>query len=95
MYMIKSFKCKETEKVWNGILVTKWSQELQESSRRKLRMLAAAENINTLRIPPANRLEKLRGNREGQHSIRINGQWRICFEWNDNNAYRVEIADYH
>lgn len=93
--MIQSFKCKETEKVWNGILVTKWSQELQESARRKLRMLAAAENINSLRIPPANRLEKLKGDRSGQYSIRINGQWRICFEWNDNNAYRVEIADYH
>jgi len=96
LYMIKSFKCKKTEKVWDGSgVVTKWPQELQEIARRKLRMLAAAEDIKVLLIPPANRLEKLKGDRSGQYSIRINGQWRICFEWNDNNAHSVEITDYH
>ncbi len=70
-------------------------RDIQQIALRKLRMVNNAKNINDLRIPPANRLEKLSGNREGQHSIRINDQWRICFVWRDGDAYDVEIADYH
>lgn len=70
-------------------------KEIQQVGLRKLRMINNAKNINDLRIPPANRLEKLRGNREGQHSIRINDQWCICFVWRDGDAYDVEITDYH
>ena len=69
--------------------------EIQQIALRKLRMINNAKNINDLRIPPANRLEKLGGNREGQHSIRINDQWRICFVWRDGDAHDVEITDYH
>jgi len=68
---------------------------IQQVALRKLRMINNAKNLNDLRIPPANRLEKLKGEREGQHSIRINNQWRICFKWRDGNAYEVEIGDYH
>ncbi len=70
-------------------------REIQQIALRKLRMINNAKNINDLRIPPANRLEKLSGSREGQHSIRINDQWRICFVWRDRDAYDVEITDYH
>ena len=70
-------------------------RDIQQVALRKLRMINNAKNINDLRIPPANRLEKLSGNREGQHSIRINDQWRICFIWRDGDAYDVEITDYH
>ena len=70
-------------------------EDIQQVALRKLRMLSNSKNLNDLRIPPANRLEKLKGNREGQHSIRINDQWRICFLWQDGDAYEVEIADYH
>ena len=70
-------------------------RDIQQVALRKLRMINNAKNINDLRIPPANRLEKLGGNREGQHSIRINDQWRICFIWRDGDAYDVEITDYH
>ena len=70
-------------------------RDIQQVALRKLRMINNAKNINDLRIPPANRLEKLSGNREGQHSIRINDQWRICFVWRDGDAYDVEITDYH
>ena len=69
--------------------------DIQQVALRKMRMLNNALNLNDLRIPPANRLEKLSGNRAGQHSIRINDRWRICFEWRDGDAYEVEIADYH
>ena len=68
---------------------------MQQVARRKLRMLNNAVELNDLRVPPANRLEALRGNRAGQHSIRINDQWRICFQWRDGDAYNVEIVDYH
>ncbi|MBT4796643.1 MAG: hypothetical protein HON83_09630 [Candidatus Marinimicrobia bacterium] len=68
---------------------------IQTAVRRKLRMMNNAQNINDLRIPPANKLEQLSGNREGQYSIRINKQWRICFVWKDNNAFDVEVVDYH
>lgn len=93
--MIKSFTCKETEKIWNGIQSRKLPADIQNVARRKLRMINNAQNINDLRIPPANHLEKLSGNLEGFHSIRINKQWRIIFRWENDNALEVEIIDYH
>jgi len=93
--MIKSFRSAETEKIWNGTRSKRLPQNIQQVSRRKLRMLNNARSLNDLRVPPANRLEALRGNRKGQHSIRINDQWRICFVWMDGDALNVEIVDYH
>ena len=93
--MIKSFKDKETEKIYTLEGSGKLPKDIQQVALRKLRMINNAKNLNDLRIPPANRLEKLRGNREGQHSIRINDQWRICFIWRDGDANEVEITDYH
>ena len=93
--MIKSFGDKETEKVWNGTRSKKLPLEAQNIGRRKLRMINNAVDINDLRIPPANRLEKLSGSLKGFHSIRINRQWRIIFEWNNGNGFEVEICDYH
>jgi proteic killer suppression protein len=93
--MIKSFKNKETEKIYNREGSNKLPQNIQQGALRKLRMINNAKSLNDLRIPPANRLEKLKGDREGQFSIRINDRWRICFIWQDGNAYEVEIADYH
>jgi proteic killer suppression protein len=93
--MIKSWHCRETEKIWAGNVSRKLPREIQEVSRRKLRMLNNARTLEDLRIPPANRLEQLRGNRKGQWSIRINDQWRICFTWHDGQALNVEIVDYH
>ena len=93
--MIKSFGDKETEKIWNGIRSKKLPNEIQNISRRKLRMINSAQNINDLRIPPSNHLEKLSGNLKGYYSIRINNQWRIVFDWNNDNAFEVEIMDYH
>lgn len=93
--MIADFKCRETEKVFNGEVSTALPGDIQNTARRKLRMLHAALNISDLRQPPGNQLEKLERDRKGQHSIRINDQWRICFEWRDGNAYGVEIVDYH
>ncbi len=93
--MIKSFKDSETEKIYNLTRSRKLPSDIQQIALRKLRMLNNAKTINDLRIPPANRLEKLVGSRAGQHSIRINDQWRICFDWRDDNAYNVEIVDYH
>jgi proteic killer suppression protein len=93
--MIKSFKNKETERVYSREGSDKLPRDIQQVSLRKLRMLNNAKNLNDLRIPPANRLEKLRGDREGQHSIRINDQWRICFTWQEGDAFDVEITDYH
>jgi len=93
--LIKSFKDKETEKVYLREISGKLPRDIQQVALRKLRMINNAKNLNDLRIPPANRLEKLRGNREGQHSIRINDQWRICFTWREGDAYGVEITDYH
>jgi len=93
--MIKSFKDKETERVYSREGSNKLPRDIQQVVLRKLRMINNAENLNDLRIPPANRLEKLIGNREGQHSIRINDQWRICFTWREGDAYGVEITDYH
>jgi proteic killer suppression protein len=93
--MIRSFKDKEAEKVFKRQRSSKLSEMLQRVALRKLRMLNRAENLNDLRVPPANRLEKLKGDRLGQHSIRINDQWRICFIWHDRGALQVEIVDYH
>ena len=93
--MIGSFADKETEKIFGRAFSRKLPADIQRIARRKLEILDAAENLNDLRIPPANRLEKLSGDREGQHSIRINDQWRICFVWREWDAYEVEIVDYH
>lgn len=93
--MILTFGSKITEKVWKGQRVRKWSLEIQTLGRRKLRMLNNSQNIADLRMPPSNRLEKLRGNLKDFHSIRINDQWRIIFIWDNGNAYDVEIIDYH
>lgn len=93
--MIKTFACKETKAIFERRFSRKLPQNIQGIARRKLEILDAAEVLQDLRIPPSNHLEKLRGTREGQHSIRINNQWRICFEWSEGNVYDVEIADYH
>jgi proteic killer suppression protein len=93
--MIRCFADKETEKVFNREFSRKLQNYIQRIARRKLEFLDAAEKLNYLRIPPSNRLEKLKGESKNQHSIRINDQWRICFEWRDENVYEVEIADYH
>ncbi len=93
--MIKSFKDSETEKIYNLTRSRKLPSDIQQIALRKLRMLNNAKTINDLRIPPANRLEKLIGNCAGQYSIRINDQWRICFDWQEDNTYNVEIVDYH
>jgi proteic killer suppression protein len=93
--VIRSFKDKESERVWQGKRSRRLPHDIQASARRKLRMLNNAQSTEDLRIPPANRLEALKGNRRGQHSIRINDQWRICFVWRDADAYDVEIVDYH
>lgn len=92
--MIKDFKCSETEKISLGETSTRLPQNIQNVARRKLRMLNNALDLNDLRVPPANRLEALSGDRKGQHSIRINQQWRLCFVW-DQGASQVEIVDYH
>lgn len=93
--MIKTFKDAETEKVFYRRFSQKLPPDIQQIALRKLRMLNNAFNLADLRIPPANRLEKLKGKRDGQYSIRINDQWRICFEWRNDIAYDVEITDYH
>ncbi|MCF8230540.1 MAG: type II toxin-antitoxin system RelE/ParE family toxin [Bacteroidales bacterium] len=91
--MIVSFGSKDTERIWNGVRVKSLPQEIQQAGRRKLRMLNNSQDLNDLRIPPSNRLEKLKGT--DYFSIRINDQWRIIFKWNDDKAYEVEIIDYH
>ena len=93
--VIHSFDCKETERLFNREFSRKIPESLHRVAIRKLWMLDAAIELNTLRVPPGNRLEALSGKRRGQHSIRINDQWRICFIWRDGNAYHVEIVDYH
>lgn len=93
--MITGFKDRETEKIWQGDFSRQLPRDIQAVARRKLRMLSNAHSLVDLRIPPANRLEALKGKRKGQHSIRINDQWRICFIWVDGNASNVEIVDYH
>jgi proteic killer suppression protein len=93
--MIKTFADKETEKIFRRAFSRKLSLNVQLGARMKLEILDAAEVLQDLRVPPGNRLEKLSGDREGQYGIRINDQWRICFVWRQENAYDVEIADYH
>lgn len=93
--MIRSFACKETEKIWEGVRSRIFPSDMQGRALRKLRMLDAAQNLNDLRVPPSNHLEALKGNRKGQMSVRVNDQWRICFIWQDNEAHDVEIVDYH
>ena len=93
--MITSFRTDATDTIWGGRFTKKLPSQIQEVARRKLRMLNAAQRLDDLRIPPANRLEALAGDRVGQHSIRINDQWRVCFVWNDGHAECVEICDYH
>jgi proteic killer suppression protein len=93
--MIKDFGDKESEKIWNGVRSKKLPSEIQNVARRKLRMLNNAQEVNDLRIPPANRLEKLKGDLKDFYSIRINNQWRIIFQWKNNDAYVVKIVDYH
>ncbi len=93
--MIKSFKCKETEKIFNRHFSHKLPHNIQKVEFRKLRMLSRANILNDLRVPPSNRLGPLHSDRKGQFSIRINDQWRICFEWSEHDAENVEIVDYH
>jgi proteic killer suppression protein len=93
--VIRSFADKETERIWNGDLSRRIPNQIQAVARRKLRMLDAAQRLDDLRIPPANRLEAMKGKRAGQHSIRINDQWRICFLWHEGQCDKVEIVDYH
>ncbi|MBT3273842.1 MAG: type II toxin-antitoxin system RelE/ParE family toxin [Spirochaetales bacterium] len=93
--MIKSFKDEQTNCVWQRKRVKGFPSDIFKVARRKLGFLEDATDINDLRIPPGNRLEALKRDRTGQYSIRINDQWRICFRWDDGNAYDVEITDYH
>jgi proteic killer suppression protein len=93
--MIRSFACKDTERIWQGWSSRKFPGGIQERALRKLRQLDASLTLEDLRNPPGKRLEVLKGDRAGQWSIRINGQWRICFRWNKGEANDVEIVDYH
>jgi proteic killer suppression protein len=93
--MIKSFRGKETERIWTGEGVRRFPSQLQKIARRKLRMLNSARTLDDLSVPPGNRLEMLSGDRAGSYSIRINNQWRICFAWRNGDALDVEIVDYH
>jgi proteic killer suppression protein len=93
--MIRSFGERETERVFCREPRTKFAQAVARAALRKLLILDAAETLADLRVPPGNRLEKLSGNRAGQHSVRVNDQWRICFRWENGDAYDVEIVDYH
>ena len=92
--MIKSFKCRDTEKLFNDLDIRKF-RSINKTARIKLEVLNAAVSLQSLRIPPVNRLEQLKGKRKGQHSIRINNQWRICFVWKEEGVIEVEIVDYH
>lgn len=93
--VIRTFRDKEAEKIFQRERSRRLPDALLRPALRKLRMLNRATDLNDLRVPPANHLEKLKGDRIGQHSIRINDQWRVCFRWEDNNAFDVEIVDYH
>jgi proteic killer suppression protein len=92
---IQNFKCKEIEKIWQRQISKKFSKDIQTHARRRLVMLDSASTLNDLRLPPSNRLEKMKGDRKGQYSIRINEQWRVCFQFSDGRAFDVEIVDYH
>jgi len=93
--MIKTFRSKETEKLFLRQRSLRFSPDVHRIALRKLLLLDAAEKLEDLRMPPGNRLEKIIGNRQGQHSIRVNDQWRVCFRWSEGDAYEVEIVDYH
>jgi proteic killer suppression protein len=93
--VIRSFRDKETERIWYGQRSRKFPGDIQERALRKLRQIDASLTVDDLRNPPGNRLEALRGNRAGQWSVRINDQWRICLRWKDGEAHDVEITDYH
>ena len=93
--MIQSFVDREAERIWDGRVSRRLPAAIQSVVRRKLRMLNNAQDLQDLKAPPGNRLEALKGERKGQHSIRINDQWRVCFKWKDRHAHEVEIVDYH
>ena len=93
--MIRSFAGKDTERIWNEQYVKRIDRTVQRAALRKLEIINAAKDVDDLRIPPGNRLEQLSGDRRGQHSVRVNAQWRICFVWNDGGAEDVELVDYH
>ena len=93
--MIRNFADKETERIWEGEVSRRLPIAIQTIARRKLRMVNNARRLDDLRIPPANRLEALKGDMKGQHSIRVNDQWRICFRWSDAGVNDVRIMDYH
>lgn len=92
--MIHSFVCPDTEALFRSLSVPRF-RNIERVARRKLLQIHAATDLSNLRIPPGNQLEALKGDRKGQHSIRVNEQWRICFEWHENGAHQVEIVDYH
>jgi len=93
--MIKSFKCKETEKIFHRQFSRKFPHEIQRNAMKKLWMIDASPDIHSLRVPSSNHLEALKGDRKGQYCIRINIRWRICFEWKSGDAFEAEIVDYH
>jgi len=93
--MIRSFKDARTERLFRRERVKGLSHEIQRAALRKLQMIDAAETLDDLRVPPGNRLEKLKGDRKNQYSIRVNDQWRICFVWSQGNADQVELVEYH
>ena len=93
--MLRSFADNETERVWQRRRARKLAQDVQRAALRKLLILDAAETLDDLRVPPGNRLEKLKGSRAGSYSVRINQQWRICFRWTEAGPENVEIVDYH
>jgi proteic killer suppression protein len=93
--MVRTFADSDTERIFRGLRPRKIPIQIRERASRKLILLNAVEALQELKVPPGNRLEKLKGDRSGQHSIRINDQWRICFIWREGNAYEVEITDYH
>ncbi len=93
--MIRSFRGRETQRIWEGLVSRRLPMNIQSVARRKLRMINNARTIDDLRIPPANRLKALKGKRKGQHSVRLNNQWRVCFRWSKGDVFDVEIVDYH
>lgn len=93
--MIRTFGSKDTERIWDEQFVKSLDRRIQRAALRKLELLHAATSVEDLRIPPGNRLEQLKGDRAGQHSIRVNDQWRICFVWREGGAHDVELVDYH
>jgi proteic killer suppression protein len=93
--LIVSFRCKETQSIWQGEASRKLARDMQNRALVKLRQLDAARTLDDLALPPSNKIKALKGDRKGQMSIRINDQWRICFKWKDGEAHEVEIVDYH